>query len=134
MVERIPSFLPPEPIRVRPPQPPPQFGSRGWWAPLSGLHGARAHTFVPASRTTPSDRILLACTHFRRRFGANDDAVAFRGLWVSDFGGRTGGRGWEVKSAMSAIEGRGRAGGGGVVDVLVYGLSFLGVLPQVPRV
>ena len=43
---------------------------------------------------------------------------------MSDFGGGTGGRGWKVKSAMSAIEGRGRAGGGGVVDVLVYGLSF----------
>ena len=118
-----PHFLAP---RVQATQPPPQFGSRGWWAPLSGLHGARAHTFVPASRTTPSDHILLACTHFRRHFGANDDAVAFRGLWVSDFGGRTGGRGWKVKSAMSAIEGRGRAGGGGVVDVLVYGLSCLG--------
>ena len=55
---------------------------------------------------------------------------------MSDFGGGTGGRGWKVKSAMSAIEGRGRDGGGGegVVDVLVYGLSSLGVLPQVPRV
>ena len=102
------SLPPPEPIRVRPTQAPPQFGSRGWWSPLSGLDGARARTFVPASRTTPSDHILLACTHFRRRFGANDDAVAFGGLRVSDFGGGTGGRGWKVKSAMSAIEGRGR--------------------------
>ena len=94
----------------------------------------RAHNFVPSRRTTPSDHILLACSHFRRRFGANDDAVAFGGLRVIDFGGGSVGRGWMVKSAMSAIEARGRAGGGDVVDVLVYGLSFLGVLPQVPRV
>ena len=58
---------------------------------------------LPATRTTSANHILLACTYFRVRFQANDDAVAFRELGVGDFGGRTGGRGWEMQLLEIAV-------------------------------
>ena len=64
----------------------------------------------PATRTTSTNHILLACTYFRVRLQENDDAVVFQELGVGGFGGRTGGRGWKMLRAISAIGGR-RAGG-----------------------
>ena len=89
------------------------------------LRHAQAHLRTRHSQH-PATRIHLVCGPSRSFLGAKKSAGRFHWVMGSFWRGGRGGVGGELKALFGGTGGPGAEQGGGVVDVLVYGLSCLG--------
>ena len=87
---------------------------------------AQAHLRTRHSQH-PATRIHLVCGPSRSFLGAKKSAGRFHWVMGSFWRGGRGGVGGELKALFGGTGGPGAEQGGRGVDVLVYGLSFLGV-------